>query len=519
MANLEVSYEFGFMNISQIIRSRIGSQVWRMLLGISAAAVLGPTRCGGADIGLTLSPASITNDYVGKVTANITSLTPGMTVTVELYADLNTNGVIDAGDLLVQSFQLTDGQVPLVAGVRNLNVPGDEDGLVNGQIQAVVYFPSAGGFGAIGKSLVRVSDPSGSLGSVTQAFSVAQKFYPQGITGRLTWAGTGLPVTNSPLGLRGLTGTIASYTLTDSNGNYSFYCLPGYYGFEGLNDKGAIYNVALSVSVGCGQMVTNNFAVTNGAFWIAGQVTDSGTGLGIPAMSVDASSTNSLDVLTLTDASGNYALQVTPNTWGVHPSTGGPSAAGYLDPKRTNVVITARSVSNFNFSLSKPTALIYGTIKDTLNNPVVGVQVSARDEPTNAFHILGRSFVTNASYTIGVQAGTWGPTPDSGDLGLRGFLGYGSNVTLVTGRATNLDFIVTRTNWPSLQPPLRLTSSQFQFLLSGLAGQNYTIQSSTDVGGSNWLVVMFTNAPCDSVLIADPDATNSARFYRVLVGP
>jgi len=502
-----------------MIRSSTGSHAWRLLLGLAAAAVAGSAPRVGAAIGVTFTPASITNDYVGKVTLDISGLTPGKTVTVETYADLNTNGVIDAGDLLTQSFQVTDGQVPLVAGVRNLNVPGDEDGLANGQIKVVLYVPSVGGVGAIGDSLVRVSDPSGGLGSVTQAFSVAQKVYPQGVTGRLTWAGSGLPIANSPLGIQSLGGTAVSFTLTDKNGNYTFYCVPGYYGLEGLNDKGAIYNQALLVAVGCGQMVTNSFAVANGTFWIAGKVIDSGTGLGIPAMSVDANTTNNLSVLTLTDAGGNYALQVTPNAWSVHPSTGGPSAAGYVDPKRTKVTITGGSVSNLDFSLSKATALIYGTIKDTLNNPVVGVQVSARDEPNGAFHVVGRSYVTNASYCIGVQAGTWGPTPDSGDLGSRGFIGYGSNVTLVTGQATNLNFIVTRTNWPSLQPTLHLSSSQFQFLLSGLAGQNYTIESSTNLDGTNWLVVLITNAPCNSVLIDDPQATNSGRFYRALVGP
>ena len=33
-----------------------------------------------------------------------------------------------------------------------------------------------------------------------------------------------------------------------------------------------------------------------------------------------------------------------------------------------------------------------------------------------------------------------------------------------------------------MQPPLHLSSGQFQFLLSGLAGQNYTIQSATNLG-------------------------------------
>ena len=54
-----------------------------------AAAALGAS--------LTVSPATITNDYVGKLTLTISALTPGQMVTVEKYADLNTNGVLDAG--------------------------------------------------------------------------------------------------------------------------------------------------------------------------------------------------------------------------------------------------------------------------------------------------------------------------------------------------------------------------------------------------------------------------------------
>jgi hypothetical protein len=169
--------------------------------------------------------------------------------------------------------------------------------------------------------------------------------------------------------------------------------------------------------------------------------------------------------------------------------------------------------------LSRPTALIYGTVSDTANNPVLGIQLSAGNE-------LGRSVVTNGSYCLGVQAGTWNPAPDNGDLAKQGFivydtnfLGNGSNVTLVTGQALNLNYVATRTNWPTLQSPLHLSNSQFQSVLSGLAGQNYTIQSATNLGVNDWLVVLATNLPCDAALILDPHATNYARFYRAVVGP
>ena len=133
---------------------------------------------------------------------NITNLTPGQTVTVGVYADLNGNGIIETNDPLTWSFPLTDGQVPLVAGVRNLNIPGDEDGLVNGQIRAVIYVPlDAGGPVAAGKSVVKVSDPLGGFSAVTQPFTVAPRVYPQSVTGRLTLAATGLPLTNTVVGI------------------------------------------------------------------------------------------------------------------------------------------------------------------------------------------------------------------------------------------------------------------------------------------------------------------------------
>ena len=173
----------------------------------SATFTLGRSNYVSAAIGLTISPPAITNGSIGKVTLTITNLTACKTVNVEWYADLNANGIIDAGDLLITSFQVTDGQVPIVAGLPNLNVPGDEDGLTNGQIRVVSYYPSVANSSAIGTSLIRVSDPSGSLTSATQAFSIREEFYPQGITGRLTSAGTGLPLTNAVVGLQNLVGT------------------------------------------------------------------------------------------------------------------------------------------------------------------------------------------------------------------------------------------------------------------------------------------------------------------------
>jgi hypothetical protein len=85
---------------------------------------------------------------------------------------------------------------------------------------------------------------------------------------------------------------------------------------------------------------------------------------------------------------------------------------------------------------------------------------------------------------------------------------------LVAGQATNVNFVVTRTNWPRLQAPVHVSSNQFQFLLSGLAGQTYSIFASTNLSGSNWTMILATNAPCSTVLVVDPAATNNQHVYR-----
>lgn len=92
-------------------------------------------------------------------------------------------------------------------------------------------------------------------------------------------------------------------------------------------------------------------------------------------------------------------------------------------------------------------------------------------------------------------------------------------MVLSAGQAINLNFTVTRTSFPYLTNPVHVSSSQFQFLLAGLAGQSYTIQTITNVNSTNWLALLTTNAPCASLYILDGQATNGRRFYRALVVP
>jgi len=72
---------------------------------------------------------------------------------------------------------------------------------------------------------------------------------------------------------------------------------------------------------------------------------------------------------------------------------------------------------------------------------------------------------------------------------------------------------------PVLSEPERLSPSEFQFLVTGLAGQTYIILKSSDLASTDWSVLLVTNAPASSFTVVDPLATNSSSFYRAVSCP
>jgi hypothetical protein len=85
--------------------------------------------------------------------------------------------------------------------------------------------------------------------------------------------------------------------------------------------------------------------------------------------------------------------------------------------------------------------------------------------------------------------------------------------------ATNKVFSLTINPKPVLGS-LHWLNHQFEMLLTGASNQNYTVQTSTDLSSPVWISLFTTNsATTNSFIIIDPGATNSARYYRILLGP
>ncbi|MCX6903261.1 MAG: putative Ig domain-containing protein, partial [Verrucomicrobia bacterium] len=102
------------------------------------------------------------------------------------------------------------------------------------------------------------------------------------------------------------------------------------------------------------------------------------------------------------------------------------------------------------------------------------------------------------------------------------------NTTAYPG-ALGVTLIGTRTRFslaapagaPVLSQPVKISATQFGFLLSGLPGQTYTILTSTNLASplSEWSPVLTTNLSDSPAFIQDNQAAGPWRFYRAKVGP
>ena len=243
---------------------------------------------------LSITPASVSNLYSGVITVQIGGLTNGETVLIERFLDPNTNGVIDGSEPLVQSLKFTDGQVTSIGGVRNGNVPGDNDTVANGQITATMNFANGPEFTrGSGIQIFRLSSPTGRFSPTNQTLTVTQSFYPQQITG--TVSSSGSPLAFAIVGVLVQIGTDNQFiagTIADSSGNFSLNVSNGTYEVIGFK-PGYLGNFGTSPLVTVSGANTNvTVPLTTANLTLSGNVVETGTGQGIAGFQFFATSTN-----------------------------------------------------------------------------------------------------------------------------------------------------------------------------------------------------------------------------------
>ncbi len=364
-----------------------------------------------ANATLVITPSTIANDYVGPIDLTITGLdSAGQTVVIEEYIDADNSGTINAGDILIRKIQVTDGQVTSIAGQRNVNVPGDEDGATNSQIDARMLVSQEAIVDRIDGSYVfRVSPAGAGFTPFTASLTVTQKDYSgSGISGSTGQAGAFVLIQTGFQG-SGDTGTF-SLTRADAAGNYSAKVPPGTY-HPVATKSGFVFDGATgpAVTVTSGAFATNqNLMLVASTRTISGTLRDATTLLGLPGVAVEGSSQAGFVSLTFADASGNYTVDANSDTWKIGFYEQIIAQLGYVHLKSYNDS-SPGNVTGFNIDLFKVTSLIYGTVKTPANVAVPFIDISGMMNGSPGYRT---SSVTdaNGNYSLGVTIGAWQTT-------------------------------------------------------------------------------------------------------------
>ncbi|HVM49214.1 MAG TPA: putative Ig domain-containing protein [Candidatus Acidoferrum sp.] len=372
------------------------------LLALLALAGLNSQRSTAhAAVTFTVTPSAVSNTYNGQITLQVAGLASGGTVVVQKFLDVNTNGVIDANDLLVQQFSMTDGHAGIAfGGVTNLNVPGDTD-TTAGQITAKLNFYNGDFMQTVaGKYLYKVS--GNFTPPITNAFTVTNFPWSQKITGNVVSNSTSTTLSNAfVLLMPGPDTSPIAGVVADRSGGYTIPVPPGSYLAAAFRSNYLCDFSALSaVTVSSGATVTTNLSLTVATTNISGKVVDStNSSLGLPGILVTARSDSGPMGIGFSDTNGNFNVRVQSGQWTTKADDTSLIVHGYLGLEDgTNV---APGPTAITIGVPKATALIYGSVKDGLGNPLAGIDVYTDDGGQHLYQTDGYTG-TNGTYFLAV---------------------------------------------------------------------------------------------------------------------
>ena len=434
--------------------------------------------------GLVVSPSSVSNYYAGVISIQATGLTNGEMVRLERYLDANGNGTIEVGEPLVQSFLLVDGQAATVGGIRNLNIPSDEDGILNGQINARLNLANSPEVGRVsGNYLFRLSSPGGRFTAVQQNFVVTPVAFGQSVTGVVSSPSGALANAYVAL-LSGADGEFLLGTVANTNGAFNLSAPPGDYqviafksGFTGN------FASAPSVTLMSGASVTANVSLSSALFIVSGQVTDTVTSNGVPGVQIFMESVNGNYTLGFVDVSGGFSFRLGADQWKLNPSESALRVLGYLPSANSSPVVVSGNVSGLSVPVTKGTALIYGRIVDEQTNALAAIRFYGNDGG-NLYKGDALSD-TNGDYFFPASAGTWNIGPDNQNPGLAGYIVQSSQVTLAPGEAKRVDFVARRSTAHLIGQAIDAGGSPVSNAnIGAINGTGFSIFGQTDGNGN-----------------------------------
>ncbi len=382
-----------------------------------------------------------------KFELQIAGLSVGATVRVNRYRDPTGTGTLDTTQPLVQSILVTDGQVTKYGGVTDPRIPGDTDGVVDGNITTKFSIPSQAWPGQFaGSYVLDVVSSTISSGTATASLTITQPVTTQSISGQITSGGNPVPHaammlldTNSH-GPGFICGVVADatghYTIQAPAGSYGIYAgAPGFVGPSPFPLP----------ALGAGASLTGqNISLTAATRTITSQVKATDGTTIVPGVQFYVMSNNAnLFSFAYSDTSGNVVIPATVATdWSYQVDENSLDSIGYLPLQNgsgpADTTAGSLTFSSANFGQFTPAnALIYGTLKDGSGNPLAGVDVNDSDTTTTTFN---DDFITNSSGQFFLLAASppagWQLQVDNHSLAALGSYLAPSNVNLTVAANT-----------------------------------------------------------------------------------
>jgi len=325
---------------------------------------------------------------------------------------------------------------------------------------------------------------------------------------------------------------------TDASGNYSLSVGPGSWNLS-VNCNGG--SDSLDNILGAGNYVCpngTNITINNGNSaanftvqfpsydaYVSGTVVDnSGNPVGNMNLFAFFNGGGSTYYQATTDQNGNYRMGVDAGSYDMQldtdPNSGAP-ARGLVSPFLPITVTTGVNISNLVLVAQHVTGSINGSVTNASNHTGVGgIYLSANATVNGTNYSSGaEQTASDGLVTLEVCNGTWNVSADCNGLNADGFNCPNNLEVNIVNDSAAANFLVSPTvvTPPTLNAP-GLLSGHFEMTLTGVANQNYTVQSSTTL--TNWSLLFVTNSgPSASVTVTDPAPATSRKFYRILVGP
>lgn len=392
-----------------------------------------------AAIEVTLTPNSTSSVTTTPVSLHIRGLAPGGSVIIERFVDADDDGIADEAP--IERFTVTDGQVTSIAGVRNTNMPGDEDFTANGRISTHLTPAVGDELGRLaGTQIVRVSSPTGDFTTTTLSLTITQPAHAQSISGTVTDGSTPVPYARVILLDANSDGELLLGVLADADGHFVVTAPAGSYSVIALR-IGYVSNFGTApvVVLGDGETPTQNLEVTAATTTISGTVADADTGAGLGGMQLIVESERGMIVVLSTNADGTYIIPVTEDVWDLWVSDFSTNHLGYLNIDEDNIMAdtTSGPAAGVDIALPMVTALIYGTVTGSGANPLGGIEIWTEDD-SNTYYSENTTDVSG-HYVLGVTTGSWKVDVNREDL--PGYVTLGNrSVTITGGQAIQIDF-------------------------------------------------------------------------------